>query len=320
MRNIFLLLIILTALRFDISAQKIEKISMIWETRYDIIDFGAEQNRIQASLRIPFQIDIAGAFNINGLTSTGSSFQSRWETLKDLKKKEENRKFNLNLRQFYLEKKIDDFRVQFGALPAIKGSVSSTGLGSNGWMDGLRLDQKTGIGTFEVAGGSINEINNPNFFDRVFVANFFEFEFTGTFIPNSIIEFSYEKLLSIDYFRSEYRYDLIKGSKKHLEFAIEGLYNTQNESLSFGFTVTTAPLAFIEEDLAKYMDLKVYFNHTDSNIGLRGILTDDFYKFGNSVTIEAKGTITPQKAISWFLESYISEVPRFLAGLRLDIE
>ncbi|MBK8660912.1 MAG: hypothetical protein IPN18_03535 [Ignavibacteriales bacterium] len=73
MRNIFLLLIILTALRFDISAQKIEKISMIWETRYDIIDFGAEQNRIQASLRIPFQIDIAGAFNINGLTSTGAA-------------------------------------------------------------------------------------------------------------------------------------------------------------------------------------------------------------------------------------------------------
>jgi hypothetical protein len=320
MRNIFLLLIILTALRFDISAQKIEKISMIWETRYDIIDFGAEQNRIQASLRIPFQIDIAGAFNINGLTSTGSSFQSRWETLKDLKKKEENRKFNLNLRQFYLEKKIDDFRVQFGALPAIKGSVSSTGLGSNGWMDGLRLDQKTGIGTFEVAAGSINEINNPNFFDRVFVANFFEFEFTGTFIPNSIIEFSYEKLLFVDYLRGEYRYDLIKGNKKHLEFAVEGLYNTQKESMSFGFTVTTAPLAFFDEDLAKYMDLKVYFNHTDNNIGLRGILTDDFYKFGNSVTIEAKGTITPRKAVGWFFESYISEIPRFLVGLRFDIE
>ncbi|MBN8545233.1 MAG: hypothetical protein J0L60_03780 [Ignavibacteria bacterium] len=320
MRKIFPVLTFLIVVWFDISAQKIEKISMIWETRYDLIDFGNEQNRLQASLRIPFQIDIAGAFNINGLTSTGSSFQSRWETLKDLKKKEENRKFNLNLRQFYLEKKISDFRVQFGALPAIKGFVSSTGLGSNGWMDGLRLDQKTGIGTFEVAGGSINEINNPNFFDRVFVSNFFEFEFSGTFIPNSVIEFSYEKLGSSDYLRSEYRYDLIKGSKKHLEFAIEGLYNTQRESLSFGFTVTTAPLAFIEEDLAKYMDLKVYFNHTDSNIGLRGILTDDFYKFGNSVTIEAKGTITSRKAVSWFLESYISEVPRFLAGLRFDIE
>ncbi|MBK8660913.1 MAG: hypothetical protein IPN18_03540 [Ignavibacteriales bacterium] len=25
-----------------------------------------------------------------------------------------------------------------------------------------------------------------------------------------------------------------------------------------------------DEDLAKYMDLKVYFNHTDNNIGLRG--------------------------------------------------
>lgn len=320
MRKIFPVLTFLIVVWCDISAQKIEKISMIWETRYDLIDFGNEQNRLQASLRIPFQIDIAGAFNINGLTSTGSSFQSRWETLKDLKKKEENRKFNLNLRQFYLEKKINDFRVQFGALPAIKGFVSSTGLGSNGWMDGLRLDQKTGIGTFEVAGGSINEINNPNFFDRVFVSNFFEFEFSGTFIPNSVIEFSYEKLASSDYLRSEYRYDLIKGSKKHLEFAIEGLYNTQRESLSFGFTVTTAPLAFIEEDLAKYMDLKVYFNHTDSNIGLRGILTDDFYKFGNSVTIEAKGTITSRKAVSWFLESYISEVPRFLAGLRFDIE
>ncbi len=320
MRNIFLLLIILTALRFDISAQKIEKISMIWETRYDIIDFGAEQNRIQASLRIPFQIDIAGAFNINGLTSTGSSFQSRWETLKDLKRKEENRKFNLNLRQFYLEKKIDDFRVQFGALPAIKGSVSSTGLGSNGWMDGLRVDQKTGMGTFEVAAGSINEINNPNFFDRVIVANLFEFEFTGTFIPNSIIEFSYEKLLFVDYLRGEYRYDLIKGNKKHLEFAVEVLYNTQKESMSFGFTVTTAPLAFFQEDLAKYMDLKVYFNHTDNNIGLRGILTDDFYKFGNSVTIEAKGTITTKKAIGWFFESYISDIPRFLVGLRFDIE
>ncbi|GAB1348701.1 hypothetical protein MASR1M107_09130 [Ignavibacteriales bacterium] len=320
MRKIFPVITFLILVWFDISAQKIDKISMIWETRYDLIDFGDEQNRIQASLRIPFRVDIAGVFNVNGLTSTGSSFQSRWETLKDLKRKEENRKFNLNLRQFYLEKKIDDFRVQFGALPAIKGFVSSTGLGSNGWMDGLRFDQKTGIGTFEVAAGSINEVNNPNFFDRVFVANFFEFEFTGNFIPNSVIEFSYEKLSSLDYLRGEYRYDLIKGTKKHLEFAVEGLYNTQKESMSFGFTVTTAPLAFFNEDLAKYMDLKVYFNHTDNNIGLRGILTDDFYKFGNSVTIEAKGAITEKKAVSWFVESYISEVPRFLAGLRFDIE
>jgi hypothetical protein len=320
MKKLLIISTILFISIFNLQGQTLDKISMIWETRYDAIDFGREQNRIQASLRIPFQIDVAGVFNVNGLTSTGSSFQSRWETLKDLKIKNESQRFNLNLRQFYLEKKIDDFRIQFGALPAIKGSVSSTGLGSNGWNDGLRVDQTTKIGTFEIATGSINEINNPNFFDRVFVANFFEFEFTGTFIPNSVIEFSYEKLSSLDYIRSEYKYDAIKGKNKHLELTIEGLLNTQKSSLSFGFTVTTAPLAFFQEDLAKYMDLKVYFNHTDNNIGLRGILTDDFYKFGNSITIEMKGAITPKKAVSWFFESYISELPRILAGLRFDVE
>ncbi len=301
-------------------SQKLADISMIWESRYDIIDLGESANRIQASLRIPFEIDVAGIVKVNGLTSTGSSFQSRWETVKDFRIANENRRFNLNLRQLYLEKNIADLRIQFGAIPSIKKSVSSTGLGSNGWIDGFRVDQKTGIGTFEIAAGSINEINNPNYFDREFVSNYFEFEYSSSPVFNTTFEVSYEKFHFNDYLRSEIRHDLINNNGKNLELTLEGLLNTQKQSLSFGITVTTSPLAFIEPDLKKYWEVKAYYNHTDENIGLRGILTDDFYRLGNSLTIEMKGAITKKKGLAWFAEAYISEVPRLIAGLRVDVE
>ena len=314
------LLLLLPFFVSPVFAQKLKDISMIWETRYDMIDLGEAANRLQASLRIPFEIDVAGIISVNGLTSTGSSFQSRWETLKDFKVKGEARRFNLNLRQLYLEKEIAGFRMQLGAIPAIKGFVSSTGLGSNGWVDGFRAFQKTAAGTFEVALGSINEINNPNFFDREFISNYCEVEYTSTSVLNTIFELSYEKFHNYDYLRSEIRHDLIKDDKQHLELTIEGLYNTQQKSLSFGVTVVTSPLSFFDPGLKKYWELKAYYNHTDNNIGLRGILTDDFYRLGNSLTIEMKGTITPRKGVGWFAEAYISEVPRLIAGLRFDIE
>lgn len=313
-------LLLITIFASQLGAQKLTDISMIWETRYDLIDLGESANRLQASLRIPFEIDVAGIVSINGLTSTGSSFQSRWETLKDFRVKGESRRFNLNLRQLYLEKQFSDLRMQLGAIPSIKGFVSSTGLGSNGWLDGFRVFQKTGAGTFEVALGSINEINNPNFFDREFIANYCEVEYTSASIFSTIFELSYEKFHDQNYVRGEIRHDLIKDDKQHLEFTIEGLYNTRQKSLSFGFTIITSPLAFFDPDLRKYWELKAYYNHTDNKIGLRGILTDDFYRLGNSLTLEMKGTITPKKSIGWFAEAYISDVPRLIAGLRFDIE
>lgn len=319
MKKILFLLLTVVATS-PLLPQKLEDISMIWESRYDIIDLGESANRIQASLRIPFEIDLAGIVSVNGLTSTGSSFQSRWETVKDFRIKDEPRRFNLNLRQLFLEKNINDLRIQFGAIPSVKGSVSSTGLGSNGWIDGFRVDQKTGIGTFEIAAGSINEINNPNYFDRDFVANYFEFEYSSAQILNTNFELSYEKFHFTDYLRSEIRHDMINDGDQHLELALEGLYNTQKNSLSFGITVTTSPLAFVDKELKKYWEVKAYYNHTDENIGLRGILTDDFYRLGNSLTIEMKGAITKKKGLAWFAEAYISEVPRLIAGLRIDVE
>jgi hypothetical protein len=302
------------------SGQSLEKFRMIWEARYDNISFGDKQNRIQASLRIPFEINLFDDYYLIGLTSTGGNFTSRWETVKDFRVSGENRRFNLNLRQLFIQKKWESSRIQIGSVPTVKGYVSSTGLGSNGWIDGGRFQFNISSAIVEFVGGSLTDLNTPNFLDRNFILNYFETEISKKFGENTLAEISYERLGKDDYLRGEYRVDFYPVDKNYFQLTLESFIHLNNSSASYGITFESDLLKWFDENLEEYAELKIYFNHTDEKIGTRGFLTDDFYRFGNTLTVELTGKITDDKKIRWFSENYISKDPRFLAGLRIDLE
>lgn len=300
--------------------QSLEKFRMIWEARYDNISFGEKQNRVQASLRIPFEINLFDDYYIVGLTSTGSNFTSRWENVKDFRVSGENRRFNLNLRQLYFQKEWESSRIQIGSIPTIKGKVSSTGLGSNGWIDGGRFQFNISSAIVEFVVGSLTDLNTPNFLDRNFILNYFETEISKKIGKNTLAEISYERLGKDDYLRGEYRVDIYASSKNYFQLTLESFVHLNNSSVSYGLTFESDLLKWFNENLEEYAELKVYFNHTDEKIGTRGFLTDDFYRFGNTLTVEFTGKITNDKKLRWFSENYISKDPRFLVGLRIDLK
>lgn len=300
--------------------QSLEKFRMIWEARYDNISFGEKQNRVQASLRIPFEINLFDDYYIVGLTSTGSNFTSRWENVKDFRVSGENRRFNLNLRQLYFQKEWESSRIQIGSIPTIKGKVSSTGLGSNGWIDGGRFQFNISSAIVEFVVGSLTDLNTPNFLDRNFILNYFETEISKKIGKNTLAEISYERLGKDDYLRGEYRVDIYTSSKNYFQLTLESFVHLNNSSVSYGLTFESDLLKWFNENLEEYAELKVYFNHTDEKIGTRGFLTDDFYRFGNTLTVEFTGKITNDKKLRWFSENYISKDPRFLVGLRIDLK
>jgi hypothetical protein len=299
--------------------QSLEDFKMIWEARYDNISFGERQNRIQASLRIPFEINLFDDYYLIGLTSTGSNFTSRWENVKDFRVSGENRRFNLNLRQLYFQKEWENSRIQIGAVPTVKGNVSSTGLGSNGWIDGGRFQFNISSAIVEFVGGSLTDLNIPNFLDRNFILNYFETEISKKFGETSLAEISYERLGKDDYLRGEYRVNIHPSNKNYFQLTLESFVHLNNSSVSYGITLESDLLKWFDDKLEEFAELKVYFNHTDEKIGTRGFLTDDFYRFGNTLMVELTGKITGDKKIKWFSENYISKVPRFLMGIRIDL-
>lgn len=320
-KNIFsgILLLAVFVLNGTSPGQSLEDFKMIWEARYDNISFGDKQNRIQASLRIPFEINLFDDYYLIGLTSTGSNFTSRWENVKDFRVSGENRRFNLNLRQLYFQKEWESSRIQIGSIPTIKGKVSSTGLGSNGWIDGGRFQFNVSSAIVEFVGGSLTDLNTPNFLDRNFILNYFETEISKKFGENTLAEISYERFGRDDYLRGEYRVDIYPSGKNYFQLTLESFVHLNNSSVSYGITLESDLLKWFDDKLGEYAELKVYFNHTDEEIGTRGFLTDDFYRFGNTLTVELAGKITDDKKIRWFSENYISREPRFLAGIRIDL-
>jgi len=321
-KNIFLLNVFISTILSTLitPAQSLENFKMIWEARYDNISLGDKQNRIQASLRIPFEINLFDDYYLIGLTSTGSNFTSRWENVKDFRVSGENRRFNLNLRQLYLQKEWENSRLQFGSIPTVKGNVSSTGLGSNGWIDGGRFQFNISSAIVEFVAGSLTDLNTPNFLDRNFILNYFETEISKKFGENTLAELSYERLGKDDYLRGEYRVDIYPVDKNYFQLTLESFFHLNNSSTSYGITFESDLLKWFDDKLEEYAELKVYFNHNDEKIGTRGFLTDDFYRFGNTLTLELTGKIIDNKKIRWFSENYISKEPRFLIGLRIDLE
>lgn len=319
MRRFFLVFFLLT-LSAGLLAQTLGPVRLITESRYDNINSGEEKNRIQGSMRFGWQVQLTTNGSVAGLISTGNSYTSRWADLRDFKEPGRRFPFTMNLRHLFWVQNGENWRIQAGAIPSVKGFVSSTGLGGNGWIDGLRAEYRFEKVTAELVGGSLYDVVNPNFFERKIRANYAEVEFSFRINPVVSFEVSAEQVGDLTYTRGEYRHRLNGDRARWLELTGEALLNLTDRAESLGLTAETDFLAWFNPEWENRLELWAYLNYTHTDIGTRGRLMDDFYTTGRTAAIEFEARLNEEGTLYLFQKSTLADHPRFDIGLKLDLK
>jgi hypothetical protein len=304
------------------SAQSLEKVTLNWDNRYDTVDFGDTKNRFQGAVRARFVIDIEDTVDLIGKISTGTGYTSRWATLHDLKDPDRDNDFRLHFRQLYLESTFDvgplEVRAQGGAIPPIKNVASSTGIESDGWIDGGRIEFRGAASILELVAGSLTDLETPNVFSRDREANYLEAELTSEVGTGWVVEASGERIDGDHYTRGEVRHaaDDWLGP---LQLSAEGLLNIERSSVIAGATAATDALAWGSPALKGRLKVTLNYTYIGEDPGLRGSVIDDFTQEGHTGTLRLKGAISKSRGIGWFARYIQSEAPRVTAGIAVKL-
>lgn len=300
-------------------AAGLEAVQLELGTRYDLVfQPGKERNRLQGHLRLRFTLDTVLGVKLKGFTSTGDKFTSKYGTFYNFNDPDARPEFTIHFRQLYLERKFPWFAVQLGAVPPVKDRVSSTGLFSKGWIDGLRVNVPVPLGVVEVVAGSLTDLDNPNLFSRDHEANYLEAEVSLKPLTWLGVEASVEHLAGETYARAEMRCWLDPLPRRPLELAAEAVVNLENGAVDAGFTAAMDLLVWAGSPHRDRLELTLMQTYVDPDIGRRGELTEDFYKHGHLTTVILSGVILKEHGLKWFQESLLSDEPRLKVGLSVS--
>jgi hypothetical protein len=298
-------------------AQKLTNIRTVAETRYDMLEYGDAYYRVQAAFRNWMTIDLGKGFTVKSHISSGERFQSRWSTATDFKKPAETRFMTLNIRQLYLEYEFNSSRLQIGTIPPVKNVATSTSLEATGWIDGLRYVHKTANNwEFELVAGGLADLNQPNMFVRPKKLNFIEFETNMSFSEQWFVDVKAEILDKSPYLATELRF---KPNAKSPQLSAEYMRNLDNGSNSINVGAIYDMNQLYSDRENSGLRTFIMFSRIDENIGLRGMLSDDFYDLGTSLIIELEGPLKRDIHLSWFARQVFMEQSRTTAGIRVDL-
>lgn len=297
------------------AALDLEQVQLDLGTRYDLLyQPDRERNRLQGYLRLRFAIDTLLGIKLNGFASTGNTFTSKYGTYVDFL--DASPEFNIYFRQLYLERSFDFMRIQLGAIPPIKNVVSRSGLFSKGWIDGGRIEVLFGRwGVLELVAGSLTDLDNPNLFSRDHRFNYLEAEASLDLLSWLHAELSLERVAEDLYTRAEARVTLRLPGDRTVTAVIEGVINADRRSFQVGGAVELDVLHWLTGTYRDRYVLQLMQDYVDPDIGLRGELTEDFYKYGHLTTVIVSGQIHREPEISWFVEGILADSPRLKAGL-----
>lgn len=300
-------------------AQRLDAFSFRWDTRYDNVDRGVENDRLQGSVRLNLKVDVWSLFELAGFAATGSNYTSRWTTLKDFID-DDQPDFSLYFRQLYLQRRFEHGRVQLGAIPPIKNIASGTGLNSGGWVDGARGEVYLGDLTLEAVAGTVGALDEPDLFSRSRSNPYYEFEASWKASPRVVLEGSAEYLTDSAYLRSEGRVDVPLGRGRSVEVRGEIITNVTRAVAAGEVGVEFDLIKWITGDIDNRLGVDLTWRYLDPDIGLRGRLTDDFYTFGHAATLNLSGRILADGVLHWFSRGIWAERPRLLAGIGVRFE
>lgn len=276
------------------------------DARYDVVEGGALARRWQAALRIGAQVD-AGPVRVVGFVASGDDFASRWATVYDAhdggSALADDRP---RLRRLYLERETASYRVQAGAVPPVKATISPTGLDPVGWIDGVRAEwYAPSGGTLEGVAGRLGDIETPSVLARPFVfahpkrLNYAEVEFSQPFPGGWGAE------ASVEYLRALYLRGEVRAAAGAAEVIVEALYTPTRDAVVVGTTLALDALRPFGAPGRAEVAVRHAFK--DRDIGLRGELADDFVTFGHSFTAELDVAVSPRHGLTANAEAIVAE-------------
>ena len=317
-----LLLLLSHALAVPLQDTPIQALTLRFDTRYDVIDWGADENRLQNSALVAFQVDLFAGVDLAGMASTGPRFQSRWSTWRDLNGEEPER-MALLPRQLYLERWFaDDVRIQAGSVPPVKGDVSTSGLEDIGWIDGIRAELHRPSGfVIEGVGGSLTDVDEPDLFIRERRLDYAELE-TGHPLPAGFEwESAYHWIGGGHYLQAEAGWSGEAADGRAGELRIEGAIElaTGATQAVVGGRTDLGVLITGNPTWEDRLELRAHCRWVDPDYGLFGTLAEDFYQFGTECRVRLDGDFDTAGRLGWNLR-YIAPIgpglaPRFDAVL-----
>lgn len=294
-------------------AQEIIKTDIQIDGRYDQV---GETQKAQDRIRLGFTIDAGGVVEILGLIATGPSFGNDWVT--DTSSNNSNNQHGLAFRNLYLRKVLGKTTIEAGALNP-EPVIGAAGLGSSGWMDGMRVTTSTKIADFKVVAGSLTDFNTPSAFGRKFIGNFLEIEMSKKVFDNLLIQAGYERLDSDNYAKLSAKYDLKIVGDRVIRIFGETLMDVEKQTYNYEIG---AEMDLLKTLLNKYehrLDLKVYVSHLDSELTTRGAMIPAFYTYGTRATVQVGGKLDKAGNVNWFARGSFGEQNRYDVGVQIKI-
>jgi len=246
------------------------------------------------------------SWSINGLITTGDAFNNTRNSF-------DGSPHKLYMRRLFLRKSYAAGKTEIGVIPTYKGRLSLTGLSGDGFIKGIRqvvkVDDDTAV---EFVAGNLEDMDAANALDFPDDLNYYEFEYSSRVAQRHHIELGLERMLSGNFTRAEYRYDLDNTHAATMEWVQR--VDEAETKFTTGFT---GQLPAFENPIG----YAAYYSYTSEHFGPRGMLTEDFIDFGHGFSVDCFAQIPGLPSTSWFVGyDLIDATHRLQVGIRSRIQ
>ncbi|MCK5072013.1 MAG: hypothetical protein KAQ98_01205 [Bacteriovoracaceae bacterium] len=260
---------------------------------------------LQSHLTLKMVLDVDGSFQVIGIARSGETFAGNWDTFEDMDSPNDEFDPTLNVRNVYIQQRMEDHTLQIGAIPIENGLFQSAGLSGTGWIDGGRLKLKTQHGDVIVSAGSVSDIEEADAFRRDFDFNYLEVKVSRKFFENVCVEAAVEQHDDTSFLKGAVTYDVAIASDRMVKFLGEVIKDDEDGFKALGgveadiVEVLTGDKSGIKVNVS-YQYMSEEFDNTRS-------ATSFWTQPGSTVMVRASGPLSSELGLSWFTQMRINE-------------
>ena len=261
--------------------------------------------RYQYRARYYPSVTFNDALSVHAFVVTGDEFGSSHNTFDD------GAADYFYVRRAYLRHEGRYGKSEVGVIPTYKGSVSSSGLSKDGWIQGIRYVRNLEPSArLELVVGQLDSTDPADAFELPTAVDYLEMEYSADFNDKTSYEFSVERMTEANFFRTEIRHAL---SPQYIGFA-ELVYRLDESARKVILGIDTEL-----ELLGVATEFTALYAYVSDNFGERADLTEDFLGPGHGVTAELTSGFGDSRW-DWFVRYDGTEFrSRFIAGVKWSL-
>lgn len=265
-----------------------------------------EDNLAQTHVTVKLAVDVNGAFEIVGIGRTGETYGGNWDSFAN-SGADTDYEPTFDLRNLFIQKLFaEKYMIQVGALPTKNGLLRSGGFSGTGWVDGVRANAATDFGLVEVTAGSISDLKNPDAFSRDREFNYVELKLSQKLFDNLVYEAAVEQYDDEFFFKGGANYDVEIDPNRMVKVILETIVDTEGEFKTImGLEADPVELITGEDSSIK---VRVSWQHVSDEFDLASRPATSFWtQPGETLMIEASGSIHKEWGVSWFAQARLNE-------------